>query len=155
MATTVIPVLIDALVTQATTALPNVNVFDGYGVTDDPGDFLMVGVEDPDATDSASSADSSQSAATMGTPRTRDETGSISCVALSWNGNADQKAARDAVFAITEAVASLCRSNPSLGVAAGGLVVTGFGADQRLLQNQDENGTEAAVIFTISFRARI
>jgi hypothetical protein len=155
MSTSVVPALIDALVARCDAALSAVSVYDGYGVTDNPGDFLMVGVEDPDSQDSASSSDASQEVATMGTNRSRDERGTVSCVALSWNGDGDQKAARDRVYATTAAVESLLRANPDLGIPGYALVVTGFGADQRLMQNQDTDGAEAAVFFTVRFRARL
>jgi hypothetical protein len=155
MATSAVPAVIDALVALSDAALSTVTVYDGFGVSDDPGDFLMIGVDDPDSGDAASSTDSSQQAATLGTGRARDETGEVTCVALSWNGNGDQKAARDAVFATTAAVETLCRSNPSLSITGYPLLVVGFGATQRLMQNQDEDGAEAAVFFSVRFRARL
>lgn len=155
MATSVVPALIDALVDRCDAAITAASVYDGYGVTDEPGNFLMIGVEDPDSQDSASSSDASQDVATMGTNRSRDERGTVSCVALSWNGNGDQKDARDKVYATTAAVESLLRATPDLGITGYALVVTGFGADQRLMQNQDDSGAEAAVFFTVRFRARL
>lgn len=156
MPTSAIPDIIDALVSLADAALPDtVTVYDGFGVSDQAGDFLMVGVEDPDRNDAASSADTSQSAATMGTPRNRNETGTVTCAALSSNGDGDQKAARDAVFAIAAAVASACRANPSLGLTGYQSLVAEYGSDQRLMQNQFEDGAEAVLIFAVRFRARI
>lgn len=155
MPTSAIPDIIDALVEQCSTALSGATVYDGFGVSDQAGDFLMVGVDDPNQPDAASSADSSQSPATLGTDRSRDETGSITCAALSSNGNSDQKAARDAVFAIAAGVADLCRANPSLGITGYPLLVTGYGDDQRLIQNQYEDGADAILIFTVRFRARL
>ena len=155
MSTSVVPKIVDALVAQADAALASVNVFDGFGTSGEPGDFLMVGVDDPDGLGSTFSADASQSAATMGNPRRRDESGAVTCVALSWNGNTDQKAARDAAFATVAAVETFLRLDPSLGVTAAGLVVVEMGDNLRLMQNQDESGAEAAVIFEVRFRARL
>jgi hypothetical protein len=151
--TSAIPALIDALVSAARTALPGVAVYDGYGVSDDPGDFLMVGVEDVNSLSDASAADSQQEWAGVGSSAPRDETGDVICTALSWNGNGDQKAARDGAFAIAEAVATLLRANPSLGIPS--LLWTSYGTTTQLNQNQDENGAEAAVIFRCHFRARL
>lgn len=154
MATSVVPDLIDALVTAAGAAL-SVTVYDGIGVTDDPGDFLMVGVEDPDLEGAAFSADVKQEWAAVGTGAPRDETGEITCAALSWNGNgyAGVKQARDGAYAITEAVENLLRANPSLGVA--GVLWTGFGTTSQLSQAQDAQGASALLVFRINFRARI
>lgn len=153
MATSVIPALIDALVSAALAALPTTLVFDGIGMTDDPGDFLMIGVEDPDIEGAAFSADTRQEWASVGTGAPRDEQGEITCVALSWNGNSDPKAARDGAYAIAAAVENLLRANPSLGVA--GLLWTGFGSSSQLSQAQGSGGASALLVFRINFRARI
>lgn len=155
MATSQIPAIIDALVTAATAALPSVDVYDGFGNTEDPGNYLMVGVEDPNVTDAAFAASSSQSPATMSTSRSRDEAGSITCAALSWNGDDDPKAARDSAFATAAAVATLLRTTPGLGIAAGGMLVTSYGEQQSLSQNRTEDGAMALLIFSIQFRARL
>ena len=152
MATSVVPALIDAVVAAARTNLPDTNVFDGFGNTSDPGDFLMIGVEDPDTDDAAFSADTKQSWANAN-HTTRDESGELTCAALSWNGNGDQKAARDAVYAITAAVETFLRDNPPLNVA--GVLWTGFGSSSQLSQAQGDGGAVAQLIFRIDFRARI
>jgi hypothetical protein len=153
MATSVVPALIDALVAAATTALPDVLVFDGIGVTDDPGDFLMVGVEDPDIEGAAFSADTKQDWAAVGTGAPRDEQGDITCVALSWNGDGDPKAARDDAYAIAAALEDLLRDTPALGVP--GLLWTSFGTSSQLSQAQGPDGASALLVFRINFRARI
>lgn len=152
--TSAIPDIIDALFAAATAALPNVTVSDGTGVTDQVGDFLMIGVDDPDQQGASSSAESDQSAATLGTTRPRDETGTVTCAALSSNGDGDQKRARDAAFAMAAAVATICRTDPSLALAYTSLV-TDYGTGQRLMQNQYEDGVEAILVFSVRFRARI
>lgn len=152
MAVSVVPALIDALFAAATTALPNVNVYDGFGVSEEPGDFLMIGVEDPDIESAATSANSSQSWAHIGAV-SRDEEGEITCAALSWNGDANAKAARDAVYATAEAVATLLRANPSLSLST--LLWTSYGTTTELSQQQGEGGASALVVFKVNFRARI
>ena len=152
MATSVVPALIDALVTNARTALPALNVYDGFGVTDYPGDFLMIGVNDPNGSDFTDSADSQQAWANAnGTAR--DETGQVWCVAFSWTGDTNQKAARDAAFATVSAVENMLRSDPTQGVA--NVLWAEFGSSQSLKQDQDEHGASAQVAFQIHFRARI
>lgn len=161
MATSVIPTLLDALVTQATAALPDRLVVDGFGVTSDYNpNVLMVGVDDPGQADSAQSSDSSQSMATTGTPRSRTQTGSVTLAALSWRGDVDQKAARDAAYATLAAVENLLRTDPTLGIAAPGRMTCQLG-DERLSQNQyaatddTAGGVDALLIFTITFIARL
>lgn len=152
MAVSVVPALIDALVDAAETALPDALVLDGLGVTDDPGDYLMIGVDDPDADGGAFSASGRQQWANAN-HTTRDESGEVTCAAYSWNGNGNQKAARDAAFTMVEALASACRTNPSLDVST--LLWTDFGSDTNLSQFQGEWGAAALVVFTVAFRARI
>lgn len=161
MATSAIPVLIDALVTQARASLPNCLVIDGFGVTNDANpNVLMVGVDDPDSQSAADSTDSAQEMATAGTPRTRDQQGTITCAALSWNGGGNQKAVRDAAYATLAAVENLLRLDPRLGLTSFPLLVCQLG-DDRLSQNQyvatdtTTGGVDALVIFTVKFQARI
>lgn len=158
----VVPALIDALVTGADAltgtggALEGVLVFDGFGVSEDFGDVLMIGVDDPDAEDPANSADTEQKWHDTGQAARRDETGLITCCALSWNGNGPdggQKKARDAVYVMVDALAAMCRANPSLGIAQ--LLWTGFGSSSQLNQNQDGQGAVAWLIFRIEFVALI
>ena len=152
MGTSAVPDVIDALVTACTAALPNAKVYDGFGISDDPGDFLMIGVDDPDAADKANSAESEQAWANAdGTAR--DETATITCAALSWNGDANQKTARDGAYAITAAVENLLRANPSLGLPT--VLWTSFGTSSQLTQVQDEQGALALLVFRIQFRARL
>ena len=161
MATSVVPALIDALFTQAAAALPSALVLDGFGVTEDPGDFLMIGIDDPLSPDAAQSARMSQIPATAGTTRSRDETGEVFCSAMSWNGNggssASQKQARDAAFAIVAAVETLCRTTPGLGIAGYGYVVAQVGgaSDFNVKQDQNTTGAMCIVTFPVSFAARL
>lgn len=152
MATSVIPALIDALVAAAKAALSNLLVNDGYGVTEDPGNYLMIGVDDPDRPDAALSASSQQDWA-HANYTARDEEGDITCAALSWTGDTDQKVSRDAVFATTAAVENMLRANPSLGLA--NLLWTSYGSATQLNQWQDAEGSMALVVFQVHFRARI
>ena len=151
MATSVVPALIDALFAAAVAALPNARVSDGVGVSSDPGDFLMIGVSDDGPNPSTAVSSRQTWANANGT--TRDESGNITCMAVSWNGNADAKAARDSAYATKAAVENLLRANPSLGVS--GVLWTSVGTDESLDQNQDDLGALAILVFTIAYRARI
>lgn len=153
MATTVLPDLIDALVTQGRAALDGVLVYDGFGVDAEPGNqYLMVGVEDVDANRASWAATSEQTWANAN-HTSRDEEGVVVCAALSWNGDSDPKAARDSAFAVVGAVEDMCRANPSLGLA--NLLWTSAGHRLQLSQDQSESGAIAIVVFHIRYRARI
>lgn len=155
MAVSVLPDLITQLVAQCDAALSTVQVYDGVGISEDPGDFLMIGVDDPDSDGLAASGQARQTPGPLGTNRPRDEIGTVTCAALSWNGDSDPAAARTALKATTTAVENLLRSSPNLGGTVTGLLWTGFGEQARLIQAQDTHGAMALLIFDIAFRARI
>lgn len=158
MGTSQVPVLIDRLVELATAALngnPEVTVYDGYGVSGNPGDFLMIGVDDPSSRDTANSGSSDQVPATMGTSRPRDENGAIICAAYSLDQSKNQKTARDAAYSYMAVIEDFLREDPSLEIAAGGLFLAQMGTAQRLSQNQNEDGADALLVFDVRFRARI
>ena len=152
MAVSLVPSLIDALVASATSGGVD-NVLDGFGLSGDAaaGDYLMVGVDDPDSSDDAFSGEGRQKWAHTG-PRVRDEEGSITCAAYSWNGDGDQKAARDAVFAMAEVIVDAAVTLPSMGLANSLWVVPM--ADHNLTQNQWDGGASALLVFTIGYHAR-
>jgi len=157
LATSIVPVLVDALVAQATAALPDAMVFDGFGLSQDPGpDILMIGVDDGRSTSAATSGSSNQDQAASGATRPRNQKGSINCWALSWNGNATTKDARDSVYALQAAVENILRADPNLGIprSNGQVLVAQLGAES-LQQDQSENGAEALLTFTVDFEARI
>lgn len=156
MGTSVVFPLIDALVDRFTEALPNVEVHDGFGVSDHADDFLMVGVEDPNGSE-ATSADAQQAWAGLGA-NARNETGTVTCAALAWRGNpgdAGQREARAAAAAIVAAVENDLRADPNLGGVVPGLMWVGFGSRVRLVQDQTESGPMTLVVFDIDFKARI
>lgn len=149
----VLPALIDALVTQATAAITAATVYDGLGVSDDPGDYLMIGVDDPDGPDWAKSASGTRDWETVGLQNDITEIGDISCAALSWNGDGDQKAARDAVYATAEALAAICRATPTMGLDR--LLWVLYGGNWDLMQVQNEYGALARLEFQLHFQALI
>jgi len=158
MTVSIVPALIDTLVTAADATVPaNVNVFDGFGVSDDPGDYLMIGVDDPDADGWANTADAQEDISSVGPPSgARDQTGSVVCVALSWNGDCDQKAARDAALTTMTALAAYVRANPGLSIASGSQTFwCWFSPSEAWKQQQDDAGAKAQVVFRIGFFARL
>lgn len=157
MATSAVPLVIDALLalgrSDAVPSVPAALVLDGLAVTLEPGNYLMVGAEDPDTDGAAFSAEVRQDWAAMGPYAPRDEGGDVTCVALAWNGDGDQKAARDAVYDIVNELADACRANVTLGIDQ--LLWASLGTTGQLSQAQGENGASAYLIFRIHFEARI
>lgn len=154
MPASALPDVIDALITNMVAALPaSTSVFDGFGVTGDPGDtYVLVGVDNPDANTIGFAAESQQEWANANYTA-RDESGEVVCAAVAWNGEGDQKAARDAAYGVLDAVAAMLKADPSLGVPE--LLWTSFGTRVQLSQDQNEKGANAIAVFRIHYRARI
>lgn len=157
MGTSAVFGLIDTLVAHFREVLPaDVQVYDGYGLSDDANDFLMVGVEDPNGSE-ATSADVKQEWAGLGA-KARYEAGTVTCAALAWRGNPGEQGqgeARAAAAAIIAAVENDLRADPNLGGTVPGLMWTGFGDRLRLIQDQSESGPWALVVFDIAYKAKI
>jgi hypothetical protein len=154
VATSAVPAVIDALFIGLTAAMPTRTVTDGPAVTKNPGDYLMIGVDDPEADTPVTSVEAQQVRATMS--GARDEAGTITCCAYSWNGdsgNAGQKAARDAAFATVAAAENYLRdTDPKLGDA---VLKTEIFERANVSQAQTPKGSDCLVIFSIAYLARI
>lgn len=154
----IIPTLRAALVTAATTALAANSVIVSYGpgVTDAPGNFLMIGATDPFSEDLDETAQSTQKWAD--TSGSRYEDGAISCVALAWVGESGQtgaQTAHEAVFAIVSGLADTLRTDPTVG-GLQYLIVAMFGEGQNSAKEiQDDDGSLAYVVFDVRFTAYI
>ena len=153
MATSVVPALINALAEASADALPNTLAFFGPGNTDDPGDYLMVGVSSPEDAEEgfADAAEFKQTWAGLGA-HARDEEGEIWCAAESRNGDGDVRGACDDAFATVAAVENLCRNNPTMGVLTSGWVSV---LSEGRLQMSSDNGAAARVIFKVQYKGRI
>ena len=154
MATSVLPALIDALYAALSAALPGVDVYDGFGVSDSPGDYLMVGVDDPENED-VEMARVNQSQVAFGSTHPRHESGEVHLYAMSWNGDGDYKAARDAAHAIVAAAENALRPNAApdvLGVA--GLMSLSLASGSPKYPSFD-GGAKVAIPFDIAFLAQI
>jgi hypothetical protein len=157
MATSVVFDLIGALVDTFTTALGSTaRVFDGALPTEDaPTSFVMVGIGDPYNTSPDTAADSTQTWAGLGA-HARDEQGTITCCAVSWNGDgAGLAAARAGVKAITETIAATLKASPNLNNTVPGLLWTGMGSRGTWTPIQAEDGSSLVHYFEIQFRARL
>jgi len=131
-----------------------VRVVDGDVVSGDAGTYLAVGWEDPDS-DRSTSSTGQQTWNGLGA-KSRRESGSVTCLVLSWNGNSNGlKQARTAVKEVTDAVENLLRADPSLGGAVPGLLWTSYGTRTDLKQWLSEEGSVATCTFEIAFEAKI
>lgn len=144
--------IIPALVSLAQTEVPTgVRMVNGYGISGDPGDFVLVGAADPFSDGPAVAIEADQEFAYANTT-TRNETGHINCVAYVRNGDSDADAAWLRLQAILDPIATLLRTNYALGlpdVLWVGMSVTQADHDQ------DGDGAWALANFHINFRARI
>ena len=153
MATSVAPALIAALYAQASAALPTTLVLLGPGITDDPGDYLMVGCNDPDAEDDFEIARVDSEQMTFGSTRPRMEDGAIHMVARSRNGDSDLQAAIDAAYAIQEALAAVVSATDNLGVA--GVMKLGNATTSGPWGRLDGYGALATLHYDITFSSAI
>jgi len=153
MAVSVVPALKGALFDAAVTAAPDVLVSYGVAVTDDPGDYLMIGVSDPDADDWTGLTSTTRQWESVGIVADVREEGDIPCAALSWNGAGDARTACETVYAIAETLAAVVRANPNLGLIEVSWCL--FGESTELLEIQTDTGAIARLDFTIRFVALI
>lgn len=153
MRSSVVPDLIDAMVAQfgALPALADVTVSDGYPLTNEQGSYLFVGVDDPESASRAASATATQEWP-HATAHSRNEAGAVTLACESWNGDADQKAARDEVFRVAAEIQTALRASTTLGVP--GVLWLSF-TNLRLEQAQGAGGAGALLTFQIDFTARI
>ena len=156
MATTVVFDLLDTLNDRLTTALAGTaNVIDGTGNTADTGNFIMIGVDDPDVEGFTESVEAQQEWVGVGASRVRYEEGTVSCCAMSWNGDGSLRAARAAVKVIIAAVENHLRSDPNLGGTVAGLNWAEFGKRHATKQGENDAGAGVIHFFQIDFKARI
>ena len=139
-----------------------VTVYDGPEIraTDDAIDqtFVVIGWSgaDPDALEPAASSNW-VAGPIAATTRPRDETTVIACKVISQRGEL-MKAARDAAIAELEAVAGICRSDPSLGIdtsaTIGGVRTLAWVTAGTMLQ-YDERGYVCEIEFTVTYQTRV
>jgi hypothetical protein len=145
------------LVLLATDNLPETRVSRGVGVTDHPGNYLMVGVEDPFATGDSAAAESEQEWAHVGLGAQRREQGTVMCAALAWSGDSSPEAVRavcDRVYEIYGALATTLNDPANTDLGVEGLLWTSCGSRTRLTPDQDASGSFALLTFSVGFEAQ-
>lgn len=153
MSVSVIPQVIDALVAlvKGVVDTNTVIVSEGYPLTLDTVDAVLIGVQDPKSDDQAMSASSQQR--WVATGGRREEDGEITCAVLATEGGSDLQVARNRAFTILAAIENALRANVSLGI--GTLVQAEYGVQLDYYSNQTPQGAEVTVIFHVHFQARI
>lgn len=150
----VIPDLIDALVSQMTDRFSNdsqVLVQDGLPTSWEIGHWLYVGISDPESTTPTPAATATQEWP-LATATGRNESGTLTLVVYVLDGDASMKGARDSAFAILAEVQDVLREGTRLGIP--GMVRTNFtGIDYD--QGQTEDGALAIITARVEFAARI
>lgn len=147
-----VPAAIDKLVTLATTALGSTaRVVDGPGAFD-VGEYplvLHIGASDPEDDGYTTAADSDQEWAWLGHVARRAKF-TIMCAVVAWNGNADQKAARDSATTALQALSDTITTDPTLGGTV--IQVTGI-TGINYAQLQDEHGAATQITFGLPMQA--
>lgn len=157
----VVPDAIDALVAIAAAAVPSgVRVIDGYDMSGDPSDVLMIGSDDPNAVTWTNMATAQQDWANA-TKQSRNETATITCVAAAFSGDGDIRAARNAAYAYADALGDAIRANVNLVVpdlfptGVTGVWKTNFFTTSGLTQVFTGDGAAALLVFGIQVFVRI
>lgn len=146
------PAVVDALLELCTDALPDRVVVDGDTPEgDDVDHFLYVGLGDPRRDDS--DAGRFDGDWPMATTAGRRESGTVNCIALSYDGSGDQRAARQGCFETVGAVQRILRADTRLG-GVDGLLKTSFTGGMPD-QVQTSRGAACAVRFQVDYEAQL
>lgn len=145
---TVFAALVDTL---QNTLSGTVRVVDGFDVSGDPGDSVSVGVPSLSDANAISAGAFTQEMMAFHGPRR--ETGSINGVAMAWNGQGDQAAARAAAFGYIALIEDALRSDRSLGITTLDEVVAQFNSGD--IAEDKVDGATTAISFTVAYSALI
>lgn len=156
MAFSVAPDLIEAIVAYAKDALPHIVVSDGFAVTSDNSETLMIGVDDPNVDGAQFSVEGERDFVNGGLDGIIAETGEIVCAATAWIGDDDPLTPRRRVYDIADKIAELCAirgaTDPAFGVEKA--LWTVAGRRHQLLQMAGDGGCAAILIFRIYYEGR-
>lgn len=158
MATVIVFKLKAALVDAFTTALPTGwKVYNGQGASDDPGNFVMVGVGDPNSDQPELAASGSLEWAGLGHKSSKEES-RIHCAAVAWSGdvgNAAMAAVEATIDAGMSAIETALRTDPNLGGAVPGLNWVRYAGDWSLTELVAPDGTAAIFQFDVTYFASL
>lgn len=147
-----VPAVLDRLVTVFTGVLPaDVLVHDGPALTADPAqDVVCVGWDGDDDGD-GQAVEWTQEWSGLGAGR-KAETIEVTCVLICWDGDDDLAATRTRAYQLFAALEAALRTDVGQGFAPPTTVTITGG---RLHQEQNKNGSEVRVPFTVSVQTRI
>lgn len=128
-------------------------VTDGVDTSGNTSDVMMIGVDDPASYDNPVIGSSDQVVATLGSTRTRDETGTITCSVVASTGN-DLPAARAAISTYVGELEAALRADPQVGLAGYRRLVVEFGGINSLYQSA-LNDAAVVAIFSVTYIARL
>jgi hypothetical protein len=151
MSNSLLPGLMDALVSVFEDAFPDISVLDGQGITEDPRGRLMVGIEDPDETGFNETVEIAHDWAGFGSG-VREQMGTVWCVLETWNGDSDLKSARDEADANFATIRSLLRTDPTVKAAVSDGHATVATERWSHVLNQ-EQGAVVRLAFQVAFKA--
>lgn len=161
MSPSALPAFIQALVTQsravvipALAAQFELTVYNGWGVTQEPGNYLMIGVDNVlNPAPEGIGGHASQDWAHSNSAGHRNEIGTVTCAAYAWNGDDNPDEALADAFAIMAAVEAMLLANTTLGVNTLLWSLCGTSTDYSMQRGPD--GASVVIIFQITFKARI
>lgn len=153
MPATLIPQVRAALVTlfDAALAAEDCSVHLGYGVDADPGNKLMVGVDDPMSLAAAPVGESQMVWRTYGTGQpggTREEQGQVNCALFVSNGDGDAESADTVGFRFLDLCHDAITAQQDLGVSECAWALI---SSVRPYADQDDEGAALLIVFTVSY----
>lgn len=156
MATSALPLVMAALLATAESGVQaDVDVFLGFDLSNlDSDTSLTIGSSDVLSQSDVVASTSVQAPATLSPQRTRDQDGSVSCVAWAQRGDTDLMATLQAAYTQMAVIETALRADPTLGVGQPGRAVLQLG-DESLTWSQVESGSEVLIVFTVQFKVRI
>lgn len=145
--------LMRTLVPAFTAVVPaGVDVRLGYGVTDSPADYVLVGADDPFSDQPAPMVDGDSDFLYTGAVN-RTENGGINCVAFVSTGDTDTDIALTRLEEVLDALATALRADPDL-TSIPELMWCHLSVT-RIDSDQNRNGTWALGVFRVLFKAQL
>lgn len=152
------PVVYSAFLAVAQSALSgSMRVTDGYDVSEDPSDVLMLGVPNLSDISSITSGNFRQRQVGHGAAGIVTEEGTVNGIVITWNGDASDAgalAARSAAFDRLADLNAAIRADRTLGVMDFDLVVGTAIASGDVAESKP-NGAECGVSFTFNYTAQL
>lgn len=129
-------------------------VVDGFDVSEDPDDVMMIGVPTLSDVNAVAAGSFSQEALSFGRAGgVRTETGTVNGLVIATNGDGDQAAARAAAFGYVDTLGDALRADPAMGVTSFNELVAQLNTGDVIEDQVD--GAATAISFTVAYKALI